>query len=56
MVQTNGTGLDRFEYVGQVGQGEGGRSPYWVGQDGNGTGGSSDYVGQGRTVDRSLSR
>ena len=49
MVQSNGTGWDRLEYVGEVGQGQGGLHHCKVGQDGTGTGGPQirwDRVGQ----------
>ena len=45
MVQPNGTSWDKLEYVGQVGQGEGGLQ-ILVGQVGQGEGGLQIFVGQ----------
>ena len=45
VVQPNGTSWDKLEYVGQVGQGEGGLQIY-VGQVGQGEGGLQIFVGQ----------
>jgi len=45
VVQPNGTSWDKLEYVGQVGQGEGGLQ-ILVGQVGQGEGGLQIFVGQ----------
>jgi len=45
VVQPNGTSWDKLEYVGQVGQGEGGLQ-ILVGQVGQGVGGLQIFVGQ----------
>jgi len=45
VVQPNGTSWDKLEYVGQVGQGEGGLQ-ILMGQVGQGEGGLQIFVGQ----------